>query len=645
MFTPSKDIQDCSAIRAFLTRCGLTDYESLVARADAEPDWFWSQILDLANVRFSRRYRTLRDVSGGPAGIRWAADATLNLTETCLDARIEVGLGEKAAIDWIGEDGERRVWTYRELACESARVASALAARGVGAGDAVGIYMPMVPEIEAALLGVARLGAIAVPLFSGYPALAVVARLNDCAAKAVLTVDATRRRGRPVPMESVLVEALADVSSVHTVISLRRFGGSAADPRRDLDWAATVGAAKADFAPVPVASEAPLMIAYTSGTTGRPKGVVHTHLGVQAAATTNFLLCLDLKREDRHLWMTDMGWVMGPLTLISTLLAGATLVLAEGAPSTPDDPFRLLRLASEHGVTHLGVAPTLVRQFMRSDPGPLARYNLSALRIVASTGEPWTEDAWLWHLEHICRHRAVPLNISGGTELFGAILTSTVLHTLRPCGFSSEALGVGAKVLRPDGSEATDGEMGELVVTKPPLGLTPTIWRDHSRYLETYWSDYPGVWRHGDWARRDSDGTWFILGRSDDTLNIAGKRIGPTEIEAALTATGNVIDAAAIAAPDDLKGLAVVCVCVLAPGVKTDDTLVEQLKDNVAAAVSQPFRPREIHFVEALPKTRSMKTMRRVVRAAFLGENPGDLSPLQNPEVIAPIAALRNKGR
>ena len=641
MFQPDSDIQQSSTLTAFLKDCGADSYEDLANRANAEPDWFWDRIIDLSRIKFNRPYTQLRDISEGPESIKWAVDGALNLTETCLDARIAEGLGDKTAIDWVGEDGSLRSWTYSDLSAEAARVASALARRGVKPGQAVGIYLPMIPEIEAAFLGIARLGAIAVPLFSGFAPPAIISRLNDAKAVAVLTADATPRRGKPVWMEAALAEALEEVPSVHTLISLRRFGGSVADPTRDLDWQETIGQADPTFPAHPLDADAPLLIAYTSGTTGRPKGVVHTHLGVQAKATCDFLLCLDMKRDDRHLWMTDMGWVMGPLTLLSVLLSGATLVLAEGAPSMPTDPFRLLRIASELKVTHLGVAPTLVRQFMTQDPAPLPDYDLSQLRIVASTGEPWTDDAWLWHLDHICRRRAVPLNIAGGTELFGAILTSTVLHEIKPGGFSAQSLGVGAKVLREDASDAPQGEVGELVVTQPPMGLTPAIWGDRERYLETYWSTFPGIWRHGDWVRCDPDGTWYILGRSDDTLNIAGKRIGPPEIEAALTETGKVLDAAAIAAPDDIKGVAVVCVCVAAPGVSPDDALVEQLKDRVGEVVSKPFRPREIHFVEALPKTRSMKTMRRIVRAAFLDEDPGDLSSVSNPETMKPIAALR----
>ena len=645
MFEADRDIQENSTLTSFLKRSEVDTYGALAKRANTEPDWFWSEILDLANIRFSKPYSQLRDISDGPENIRWATGATLNLTETCLDAWLEKGLGDKPAIDWVGEDGASRLWSYRDLAQEVNRVASALAARGIGPGDAVGIYMPMIPELSAAFLGIARLGAIVVPLFSGFSAPAIIARLNDSDAKAVLTVDATPRRGKPIPMEKTLTEALADVASVHTVISLRRFGGTAAIPARDLDWAETVGSADPNFPAHPVDAADPLLIAYTSGTTGRPKGVVHTHLGVQAKATADFLLCLDMKHDDRHLWMTDMGWVMGPLTLLSVLLAGATLVLAEGAPSMPDDPFRLLRIAADRGVTHMGVAPTLVRQFMAQDPAALAGYDLSKLRIVASTGEPWTDDAWLWQVKHICNNRAVPLNIAGGTELFGAILTSTVLHPQKPSGFSGQALGVGANILRADGTEADIGEVGELVVTVPPLGLAPTIWQDKPRYIETYWSRYPGIWYHGDWVRQDDDGTWYILGRSDDTLNIAGKRIGPPEIEGAMTATGKVLDVAAIAAPDDLKGVAVVCVCVPAPGVAPDAALVAMLKEQVGVEVSKPFRPREIYFVEGLPKTRTMKTMRRVVRAAFLGEDMGDLSPVSNPETIAPIVALRKNAK
>ncbi len=282
----------------------------------------------------------------------------------------------------------------------------------------------------------------------------------------------------------------------------------------------------------------------------------------------------------------------------------------------------------------MGIAPTVARQFMTLDQSKLEDLSLSSLRIVASTGEAWTPDAWNWSLKNICKGRAVPLNMSGGTELVGAILTSTVMQPIPPCGFSTQNLGVGAKVMRSDGTEADIGEVGELVMTEAPMGVTMGLWKDNERYLKTYWSTFQDIWHHGDWAHKNEDGTWHIHGRSDDTINVAGKRVGPPEIEGALMENGDVADAAAISVPDDIKGVAVVCFCVLKEGAKARDDLIASLRELVGEKVGKPFSPREILFADELPKTRSMKTMRRVIRATYLGEDPGDLSSLSNPESI-----------
>ncbi len=643
MFTCAAEIRHTSNLASFLDHLGLPDYEALSKRSNQDPGWFWSTLLAHAGIVFDTPYTAIRDNSDGIEHIHWCVGAKANLTRTCLDRHLENGNGGVEAISWSGEDGQKRSWTYAELLANSNRVANALARRGVGPGDRVAIYMPMIPEIAAAFFGIARLGAVIVPLFSGFAAPAIATRLKDAGVKAVLTADATVRAGRQALLEPVLAEALAESPSVETVISYRRFGGVAADANRDLDWDTFVSSASSDFTPYSAEAEDLLLIGYTSGTTGKPKGVLITHLGILAKASSDFVLCLDLKPGDRHMWMTDMGWVMGPLTLVSATLAGATLVLAEGAPSYPADPYRILRLVDEHKVTNLGLAPTIARQLMAQDPAGLAEFDLSTLRIVPSTGEAWNEEAWLWHYKNICKNYAVPLNIAGGTELVGGILTSTVLHKIKPAGFSAQCLAVGAKILREDGSEADLGEVGELVMTEPPLSLTQGLWRDEARYIETYWSTYPGIWHHGDWARLDADGSWYILGRSDDTINVAGKRIGPPEIEAALMESGEILDAAAIAAPDDLKGVAVVCVCVLAAGFEPDAKLIGRLGQSVADQVGKPFKPREILFVSELPKTRSMKTMRRVVRAIYIGIDAGDLSSLNNPDSIEILEAAMRK--
>jgi len=643
MFNCSSEIRRTSNLANFLRHVEMPDYETLLQRSNDDPEWFWQTLLDYFGVVFDAPAKQFRNAEKGPEHIDWCVDAKANLTRTCLDRQIEAGLGDNEAISWSNEAGDKRSWSYTQLLEESCRVANALASRGVGPGDAVGIFMPMIPEVSAAFMGAARLGAIIVPLFSGFAAPAIATRLNDADAKAVLTTDATVRAGRITPMEPVLIEALASVPSVETVISLRRFGGKAANNTRDLNWSEVVGNASSNFTAYAADAEDVLMIAYTSGTTGKPKGVVQTHLGLLAKAAADFVLCLDLRPGDRHMWMTDMGWVMGPLIVVSAPLAGATLVLAEGAPSIPSDPFRILRLVDEHKVTNLGISPTLVRQLMAQNPDELAQLDLSTLRILPSTGEPWSEEAWIWHFEKIGSKHAVPLNIAGGTEMVGGILTSTVLHEIKPCGFTTQCLGVGAKILRKDGNQADPGEVGELVVTNPPMGLTRGLWHDEKRYIETYWSTYPGIWHHGDWARQDPDGTWYILGRSDDTINVAGKRVGPPEIESAVMQGGEIVDAAAIAAPDDLKGIAVICFCVPANGITPDDKLDVRLGQKVAEQVGKPFKPREIIYVSELPKTRSMKTMRRVVLATYNGTDPGDLSSLHNRQAIDALKTAMEK--
>lgn len=637
MYKVSKEIQETSNLSGFLKRTGHSDYEKLVVHSNEDPSWFWETLLNDSGIIFDTPYTKFFDNSDGLEHIHWCAGATLNITKSCLDRKIDEGHGCDDAISWVGETGETRNWTYTNLLEESNRIANALMACGVGKGDAVAIYMPMIPETAAAFMGIARLGAVVVPLFSGFAAPAIAVRLVDANVKVVLTVDATMRAGKQIPMEGNLVEALAEVPNVSTLISLRRFGGLAADSTRDLDWKATIGNASSDFSAIPMDSEDILMIAYTSGTTGKPKGVVQTHLGLMAKATCDFVLCLDLKPDDRYLWMTDMGWVMGPLTLVSAMLAGATLVLAEGAPCYPADPVRILRLIEEQKISNLGIAPTVVRQLMTSDIEQVTKFDLSNLRIVSSTGEAWNEEAWRWHYEHICNNYAVPLNIAGGTELVGGILTSTVLQDIKPAGFSGQCLAVGAKILRNDGSEADIGEVGELVMTNSPMGLTLSLWQDEDRYIDTYWSKYPGKWRHGDWAKVDADGTWYILGRSDDTINVAGKRVGPAEIEDALLKYCGISDAAAIGVPDGIKGVAVVCVCVLSSGVLVDDNLAHHLANIVAIQVGNPFRPREILFVSQLPKTHSMKTMRRLIRAVYIGDDLGDLTSLNNPESLSAL--------
>jgi len=418
----------------------------------------------------------------------------------------------------------------------------------------------------------------------------------------------------------------------HVVVARRLAGDAPMQAGRDVWWHELVAGCAQSFPAAELDAEAPLLIVYTSGTTGRPKGTVHTHCGFTVKTGEDFLLCFDLKANDRMLWMTDMGWLVGPIQILASTLAGATLVMAEGTPDYPE-PGRLWRLIETHKVSFLGLSPTIARILLRYGDDVVARHDLASLRVIASTGEPWDPQSWNWVFEKVLGRRGPLMNYSGGTEMGGLVATN-ILYPIKPASFFGPIPGTGADIVDANGRSVATGEVGELVMREACIGTTRGLWRDPERYLENYWNRIPGMWVHGDWASRDTDGCWHIHGRSDDTIKIAGKRTGPAEIEALVLATRRVTDAAAVAVPDPTKGSAVVCAVVAAPGETADAALAEALAAAVVAGLGPPFRPSRIVFVSDLPKTRNMKTMRRVVRAALTGEPAGDLTTLVNPEVV-----------
>jgi acetyl-CoA synthetase len=485
---------------------------------------------------------------------------------------------------------------------------------------------------------------IVLPMFSGFGSDAVAQRLTDGRASAVITVDGSLRRGKAVGAKAVIDQALAHCPNVRHVVVLGHLS-TAHDwvSGRDHWWADLVAAAPLDPAEVPTESlpaDDPFLLMFTSGTSGKPKGVLHTHCGFPVKTALDLSICMDLKQDDRFLWMSDMGWLVGPMLVFGGLLVGATVVLAEGAPNYPE-PDRIWRLVDRHRVSFLGLAPTIARLSMSMESEAIAEHDLSSLRVMISTGEPWTPEAWHWTFKHIGRSRVPLLNFSGGTEM-GGILTGTVIHPLKPCAFAGAVPGTGADVVDAQtGNSLPAGVTGELVMRTPTIGLTRGLWHDRERYLHSYWSQLPGLWFHGDFASRDTEGMWYVHGRSDDTLKIAGKRTGPAEIEALLMGTGLLQDVAAIGVPDPIKGTALVCVCV--PRSDTDQASgIPVLSAAVVAGLGAAFKPLAIAFVPDLPRTRNMKVMRRVVRAAWLGEAPGDLSTLINPEAVQAISAARS---
>jgi acetyl-CoA synthetase len=630
---PSDAFKRASNWSAFIAAEGLADYAALESKAANDPDWFWDALVRFLGVQFIKRYTRVLDQSKGIEWPQWCVDATGNMTLSLIDRHLAADRGDHDAIVGECEDGSIRRLTYRELATEVNRLASGLAAIGLKSGDAVGVHLPMIPEVAIAFLALARLGCIVLPLFSGFGATAITTRLNEAEAVAVITADGSLRRGKPVEMKRVVDEAIKDVPTLRHVVVARRLGNDVPmQAGRDTWWSDVTARGRDDFAAVELPAEHPLMIVYTSGTTGRPKGTVHTHCGVTVKTGEDFILCFDLKPTDRLLWMTDFGWLVGPLQVTAALLAGATCILVEGTPDYPESG-RLWHLVQDHKISFLGCGPTLARMMMRYGNLDVSKYDLSSLRVVASTGEPWDPDSWIWVYENALRRRGPLMNYSGGTEL-GGIVATNVLFPIKPASFSGPIPGTGADIVDAEGNSVGAGTVGELVMRQACIGTTRGLWRDPQRYIENYWSRFPGMWMHGDWASRDADGSWFIHGRSDDTIKIAGKRTGPAEIESLLLATHRVSDAAAVAVPDPIKGSAVVCTVIAAPDETPGDDLASILSNAVVSGLGGSFRPKQVLFVRDLPRTRNMKTMRRVIRAVLLDEKPGDLSALVNPEAV-----------
>ncbi|MBI5955427.1 MAG: AMP-binding protein [Chloroflexi bacterium] len=619
-----------------MDRHGIASFDELMQRSTGDLEWFWNAVLDDLHIEFYEPYRQVVDLSRGIPWARWCVGGKLNIVHNCLDKYVGTPTENRTALRWEGEEGTIRVLTYGDLYREVNRLANGLRRLGLKKGDAIGLFMPMTPEIAVALLAIVKIGGIILPLFSGYGASALTTRLADAGAKALFTADGFFRRGQVVPMKSTADEAVANVPSIEHVIVMSRAGNPVAwNPAHDRWWDEVIAGQAPASATERTDAEDPLMIIYTSGTTGRPKGAVHTHCGFPVKSAQDMAHGLDMQSFDTIYWVTDMGWMMGPWEVFGTLILGGSMVFFDGAPDYPG-PDRLWDIAERHGVTVLGISPTLVRALMRYGDTPVKVHDLSALRILGSTGEPWNPDPWLWFFNTVGGGRLPIINYSGGTEVSGGIVIGNVLVPLKPCAFSGPVPGMAADVVDDEGHSVRD-QVGELVIRGPWIGMTRGFWHDPDRYLQTYWSRWPDVWVHGDWAAVDADDLWYILGRSDDTIKVAGKRLGPAEVESVLVAHPAVSEAACIGVPDPLKGEEVVCFCVLKPGHVPDEGLGEELKEQVARELGKPLKPREVKFVRDLPKTRNAKVMRRVIRAAYLGLDPGDLSSLENPQAVEEI--------
>jgi acetyl-CoA synthetase len=614
-----------SRLAAAMKRWGFDSLEALHRASVDRPEWFWPAAAADLGIPLHGAVSQVIDASRGYVFPQWFKGATLNVVESCVDRHAaDPAQSEREALVYEGDGGQRRSMTFAQLKTEVDRFAAGLTRLGVGKGDRVALFMPPVPEAAVTIMACAKIGAVSVPAFSGYGAESLATRLQSGETKVLVTADSTTRRGKAVPMKEIATAAAASSPTVQHLVVIRVSGEAVAmHPTRDHWWSDVATPLAEGAVPPPLALDPndPLMIIYTSGTTGLPKGIVHSHVGFLLKAAIDFGYAFDLQPGDKLGWIADMGWMLGPLMIVGGLQCGAGLVMIEGLPDHPTVD-RMWRIVERNKVTVQGIAPSAARGLRARSNGTLPDVDLSSLRAFASTGEAWDDPTWHWLFETVGGKRLPILNYSGGTETGGGILSCYTIAPMAPASFAGPLPGMDVDVLDADALPTAD--IGELVVRNTWVGMTHSFWRDDARYLETYWSRWPETWVHGDLASIDADGYWHIHGRSDDTLKIGGRRVGPSEIESALVAQPGIAEAAVIGVPDEMKGQSVVAFVVPRPDA------AQPRSDALIAAVSQllgkAMAPALVVAVEGLPKTKNGKIMRRAIRARYLGEKLGDLS-------------------
>ncbi|MCM3147521.1 AMP-binding protein [Bacillus pumilus] len=628
VWKPEEQMIKQTRLYQWMHSLGFSTYDAFYKASIERTDWFWREAEKAVGIKWKMPYESAlgQDSLMWP---NWYKGGQLNITETAVDKWAENEEAQhQPAVIWKNEMGEERRWTYLDLQEKVNRLAAGFLKNGLQKGDVAVIYMPMLPETVAVMLAFAKIGVIFSPVFSGYGSEPLAVRIRASGAAIVVTGSSMTRRGKKINMRECAAEAIGKTTTVKTVIV-----HTSSDTEYEGDIRLN-DLLKEDpiSEPTYLTNEEPLMILYTSGTTGTPKGAVHTHAGFPVKAAFDAGLCMDVAKGDRLFWLTDMGWMMGPFLVFGGLINGAAIVLYDGAPDYPDEQ-HLWSFIHKQRVTHFGLSPTFVRSAMQQN---LAGIKLPNVKAIISTGEPWNEAPWQWLFDKI-GHKHIPiLNYSGGTEVSGGIVGSTLLRPIKPVLFNAAILGMAADVYNEAGQSVIN-EVGELVVKKPWVGMTCGFWKDPKRYEDTYFKRFDGVWTHGDWVVQSEDGTFHITGRSDDVINTAGKRVGPAEIESILVGHPAVHEAAVIGVKDEVKGEALVCFIVTSPQSCDESKLIQDLKSHVGSFAGKALTPKEIHLISALPKTRNGKIVRRLLKGAYEQQPSSDLSSLDNPHVYKSI--------
>ena len=641
IWTPPRELVDSANVTSFMERHGFKKYEDLVRASSSDLKWFWGNLPEWLELEWFAEPREVYDTSKGVEWTTWYIGGKINVAYNVLDRIIKRGLGGKVAMTWVGEDDKVVQVTYSEMLDRVSRLANLYQELGVGLGDVVAIYAPLMPETVEAMLAAMRIGAIASPIFSGFAPEAVADRLRMAEAKVLVTVDGYYRKGKRIVLKPSADEAVRLSGLSPHVIVVRRLGVEVPwNDERDMWFDQAISTKRPQSEPAEVDAEHPAILMFTSGTTGKPKGAVISHAGMLLQPTKEHYFNLDIKPgwegyNDVLWWITDLGWMMGPWMVVGSQALGASHFSLEGALDYPTKD-RVWALIEKFKVTHLGFAATAARMLKALGREAYEAHDLSSLRAFGNTGEPIDEDTWMWVVREVGQERRPMINLSGGTEIMGCFVLPSPVVPLKPTTLWGPGLGMSVDVFD-DSGQPVRGRPGYLVATKPAPSMTRGLWRDPERYIETYWSRFPGVWYHGDYALIDEDGFWYILGRADDVIKVAGKRIGPAEIETIVNSYPKVAESACIGYPHPVKGEVIVCFAIPKQGQRLEPEDLEAIKELVAQRLGKPFEPEAVVPVRDLPRTRSGKIMRRIVRDAVTGKQVEATPVLENPDSVEAV--------
>ena len=621
---PSKDLVNQANVTKFIEENKLKDYNHLIKKSTEDINWFWEACEQKLQIDWFKDYNKVLDSSKGIAFIDWFIDGKVNLTHNCLDKH----KGNKIAFIWQGEDGKVREYSYSKLLDEVNRLGNWLVDMGVGKGDVVTTYLPMLPETVVTLFATIKIGAVFMPIFSGFGTTTIAVRIHDAKPKVIVTCDGYYRRGKEIYPK----EVLDSIDFKSKLLVVRRLGKELALKNGQFFYDEVLKNYNSNLQAKEMNPNDPALLLYTSGTTGKPKGCLISHIGAMLQPAKEHYFNMDIKKDDRLFWISDIGWMMGPWQIIGSQLLGASHLITEGVIDYPNKD-KIWEIVEKYKITHLGFSATVVRMLKSFGNELLEKHNLDGLKAFGNTGEPIDVDSWLWLTKDVGRDKVPIINLSGGTEIFGCFLLPSVVTPLKPTTLYGPGLGMDIDVFDDNGNSVRN-KIGYLVCKKPSPSMTRGFLNDNQRYIDTYWSMFKNVWLQGDLAIVDKDGFWFLEGRSDDVIKISGKRIGPAEVESIINSNKLVVESACIGLPDKLKGEKMVCFVI---AKSKDGKIKSDILGEVGTELGKAFMPSEIHFVDDLPRTRSGKIVRRAIKNHLLGKEVGDISTLENPDSLKKI--------